>query len=67
MDPYRIFADIVAGKPAVVSPSLPEALRRNRDALVAAARRWTVSFPDNPESFEALAALSEVRLALLSK
>jgi hypothetical protein len=29
--------------------------------LVAAARRWTVSFPDNPESFEALAAGLEAR------
>ncbi len=58
--PYS-FADIVAGKPAVLSPSLPEALRRNRDLLVAAARRWTASFPDNPESFEALAAGLEAR------
>ena len=58
--PYP-FADILAGKPAVLSPSLPEALRRNRDMLVAAARRWTASFPDNPESFEALAAGLEAR------
>ena len=58
--PYP-FADILAGKPAVLSPSLPEALRRNRDMLVTAARRWTASFPDNPESFEALAAGLEAR------
>ncbi len=56
-----LFADIVVGKPAVLSPSLPEALRRNRDMLVSAARRWTASFPDNPESFEALAAGLEAR------
>jgi len=54
-------ADVVAGKPAVLSPSLPEALRRNRDLLVAAARRWTASFPDNAEAFEALAAGHEAR------
>ena len=48
-------------KPAVMSPSLPEALRRNRDLLVNAARRWTASFPDNPEAFEALAAGLEAR------
>jgi hypothetical protein len=29
---------------------------RSRNMLVSAARRWTTSFPDNPESFEALAA-----------
>jgi hypothetical protein len=55
------FADIVAGKSAVLSPSLPDALRHNQEMLVAAARRWTVSFPDNPESFEALAAGLEAR------
>ena len=63
--PYP-FADILAGKPTVLSPSLPEALRRNRDLLVAAARRWTASFPDNPEAFEALAAGLEARGELAS-
>jgi tetratricopeptide (TPR) repeat protein len=63
--PYP-FDEIVAGKSAVLSPSLPEALRRNRDTLVAAARRWTVSFPNNPESFEALAAGLEARGELAS-
>jgi hypothetical protein len=58
--PYPI-AEIIAGEREVLSPSLPEALRRNRDTLVAAARRWTASFPDNPESFEALAAGLEAR------
>jgi len=58
--PY-LFADIMAGKPAVLSPTLPDALRRNQDMLVAAGRRWTTSFPDNPESFEALAAGLEAR------
>jgi tetratricopeptide (TPR) repeat protein len=55
------FADLASGNPAVVTSSLPEALRRNRDVLVAFARRWSASFADNPEAFEALAIGHESR------
>jgi hypothetical protein len=55
------FSDVMAVKPGVVSTSLPEALRRNRDVLVLFARRWSASFPDNPDAFEALAAGHEAR------
>ena len=54
-------ADIVAAKAAAISPSLPEALRLNRDLFVNAARRWSTAFPDNPDAFEALAAGLEAR------
>jgi tetratricopeptide (TPR) repeat protein len=55
------FADVVAAKASVVSPTLPEALRLNRELLVNAARRWSAAFTDNPEAFEALAAGLEAR------
>jgi len=55
------FADVVAAKPSVLSPTLPEALRLNRDLLVNAARRWSAAYGDNPDAFEALAAGLETR------
>jgi hypothetical protein len=58
--PYPL-AEMAAGKPSVVSATLPEALRRNRDASVAFARRWSSAFADNPEAFEALAVGHESR------
>lgn len=58
--PYPI-ADVIAAKPGVASATMPEALRRNRDLLVAFARRWSTAFADNPEAFEALAIGHEAR------
>ncbi len=45
----------------VTPPSLPDALRRNRDALVTFARQWTNSEPSNADAFEALAVGLETR------
>ncbi len=56
-----LFADIVAAKPGVLPPTLPEALRLNRDLLVNEGRRWSAAFPDNPDAFETLAAGLEAR------
>jgi protein kinase-like protein len=46
----------------MVAPlTLPDALRRNRDVLVAFGHQWTTAQPSNPDAFEALSAGLEVR------
>jgi tRNA A-37 threonylcarbamoyl transferase component Bud32 len=41
--------------------TLPDALRRNRDVLVAFGRQWSSAEPNNPFAFEALSAGLEAR------
>jgi tRNA A-37 threonylcarbamoyl transferase component Bud32/tetratricopeptide (TPR) repeat protein len=53
-------ADLAASK-GTISPTLPEALGRNRDILLDFARDWVGSGPQNPEALEALAAAREAR------
>ena len=59
-------ADFTAAKAGSVPATLPDALRRNRDILLAFARQWVASNPQNPDAFEALAAAHEARGELAS-
>jgi tetratricopeptide (TPR) repeat protein len=45
----------------VLSPTLPDVLRRNRDALVSFARQWVAAAPKNADAYEALAVGDEAR------
>ena len=54
-------ADFATAKAGTVPASLPDALRRNRDILLAFARQWVATNPQNPDAFEALAAAHEAR------
>ena len=54
-------SELAAGKGNTMSPTLPEALRRNRDILLGFARQWVASGSQNPEALEALAAAREAR------
>jgi len=53
--------DLAAAKSSAVPPTLPDALRRNRDILLGFARQWVAANPQNPEALEALAAAHEAR------
>jgi tetratricopeptide (TPR) repeat protein len=54
-------SDLAAAKPNALPPTLPDALRRNRDILLSFARQWVAASAENPEALEALAAAREVR------
>jgi hypothetical protein len=54
-------ADFSAGKAGTLPATLPDALRRNRDILLAFARQWVSTNSQNPDAFEALAAAHEAR------
>jgi hypothetical protein len=56
--PISVFASI--GR-ATISPTQPDALERNRDALLEFARRWTVASPLSADSWEAVALVRENR------
>ncbi|MDB4874200.1 MAG: protein kinase [Gemmatimonadetes bacterium] len=51
----------IGGAKGVLSPTLPDVLRRNRDVLVSFARQWVAAAPKNPDAYEALAAGNEAR------
>jgi tetratricopeptide (TPR) repeat protein len=54
-------ADIVAARPQVLSTTLTELVRRQREALVAFARQWVAAAPRNIDALEALASGYESR------
>lgn len=58
--PFPI-GDVTAAKPVVVSSTLGDALRHNRETLLAFARQWIAATPTNPDAFEALATAYEAR------
>ena len=54
-------ADIVAARPQVLSGTLTELVRRQRETLIAFARQWVAAAPKNIEALEALASGYESR------
>lgn len=58
--PYRL-SEFAAARPATVPATLPEALRRNREALASFARQWVAVAPQNANALEALASAEEMR------
>jgi len=58
--PYPIAAFASSG-PATLSPTLLDALRRNRDMLLSFARQWTQASPRSLDAWEALALAREGR------
>ena len=58
--PYPL-AEFAAITPATISPTQPDALKRNRDLLLEFARGWTVASPKNPDAWEAFAHAREYR------
>ena len=56
--PIGVFASIAR---ATISPTQPDALERNRDALLGFARHWTVAMPRSAEAWEALSLVRENR------
>jgi hypothetical protein len=56
--PLNIFGSIAR---ATISPTQPDALERNRDALLEFARHWTVAIPASADSWEAVSLVRENR------
>jgi hypothetical protein len=58
--PYPM-AQFNAGAPRTLSPTHPDALRRNRDVLLTFARQWSTASPRSADAWEGLALAREGR------
>ena len=58
--PYPLAA-FAAAHVRTISPTQPDALKRNRDVLFAFARQWTTAAPRSPDAWEALVLAREGR------
>jgi hypothetical protein len=58
--PY-LLAAFSASNPRTISPTQPDALKRNRDVLYAFARQWTAAAPQSADAWEALVLAHEGR------